>query len=87
MKKWGIKYKMMCDGDFTEEDNINCLVLIDNGEFIYLKEEDMQFIEEANIKEYEKYIKLPSFWIKGKKMPKSSPSKNKLKENDQNIEW
>lgn len=57
-KIFGIKFKtLMCDGIFTEEDNINCLVLIDDGEFIYLKDEDLKFIKEADIKEYEKNIK------------------------------
>lgn len=64
----GFKLKFCsCDGNFTEEDNINCLVLIDNGQFIYLKEDELQFIQEANIDEYNEYIKYSSFWVKNKK--------------------
>jgi len=66
------------DGDFTEEDNINCLVLVDNGQFIYLKPKDLECLEEADEKEYKEYIKYKSFWVSGKK-------ENKIKKVNQII--
>lgn len=32
------------DGDFSEEDNICCLVFIDNGEYLYLTDELLKYV-------------------------------------------
>jgi len=62
---FGIRFRhLLLDGYFLEDCNINCLVKIDDGEFIYLKEEDLKYIKEADIGEYNEYIKSDSFYIR-----------------------
>jgi len=65
------------DGDFSEEDNISCLIMVHNGEYIYLRKEDMKYIEEADMDEYLEYISTSSIWVKNPSCKYQNPNKDK----------
>lgn len=52
------------DGYFDEESNISCLVLVTNGEFIYLDDSMINKLEDVNLEEYKKFINSSSFLVK-----------------------
>ena len=51
------------DGIFDENSNISCLIFIDTGEYIYLKEEDLKELSDVDMDEYIRYINSSSYWI------------------------
>jgi len=44
------------DGIFEEENNINCLVFIDSGKYVYLRNNDLSDFENVSVDEYNEYI-------------------------------
>ena len=73
------------DGEFSEEDDISCLIMVHNGEYIYLRQNDMKYIEEADMDEYLKYISQGSIWVNNPSYKYENPGKDKTIKNSNSL--
>ena len=79
-------HKIMCDGCFTENDNISCIVSCDNGEYFYKNEFNIDDLFPASFEEYENYCNYSNFWVSSDSKI-NNDKKNMQEENDENAEW
>lgn len=73
------------DGEFSEEDNISCLIMVHNGEYIYLKKDDMKYIEDADMDEYLEYISQGSIWVNNPSYKYENPNREKTVKNNNSL--